>query len=190
MDSADFMMSFPTVKSVLGFDDEDQAKVESLIGWITETVNLYAGRETILKRRTVQLDGRGGDTIYLPVAPIVEVHSVKVSTSRDFDNVEALDPGLYRVSANAGMIELFRGSFPSGKGIILVDYTAGYAQDNYPANIQRYALECIQSSWDKQVNRAIGLRSKSFSDGENVQYDFEVPILTKRAFESLRLENM
>lgn len=146
----------------------DLTKVDRLVGWFGEKAykpefagilgNLITGiskevekalhRHILVASRTVTIDiDRHDDSIFLKGYPITSVVSIKNDSSRLFSSGTVVDPILYYVDLENGIVS-FDFELLWGPGALQIEYTGGMA-----ANIDAFiaAFEDITLAIDQQV---------------------------------------
>lgn len=146
----------------------DLTKVDRLIGWFGEKAykpeysrilgNMIAGisvdvekalrRHILVVARTVQVDIDRHDTsIFLKGYPNVVVTSIKNDSSRAFGSGTVVDPALYYVDSENGIVS-FDFELLWGPGALEIEYTGGMAAD---VDAFIAAFEDITLAIDQQV---------------------------------------
>lgn len=182
------IVTWEQAQAACGYTDAQKGRVEPLLDWVSALAEQIIGRSIFLADKAELLSGGGRASLLLDRAPIVTIHSIKVSAFRDWANVQPLDESLYSVRPSTGVINLLDGVWPIGRFNVQVFYGAGWAEGAFPSDIVKACLDCLQATWGKVQASAYGIKSMSMTDGTNVTYDFDVPYLAKKTFEAYRFE--
>lgn len=154
-------MALFTTSEIKEFLGITTTQYDTLLGNIAERISevcsLYTRRalEAPTSSETIYLDGTGYEYLYLPNYPIISLTSVKVSSTRDFDDTDPLTEGEdYLVYSDAGILKriwITEGIWASdsvvwdkGSGNIQVIYKAGY--ETIPNDLKHAAI-----LWGAQV---------------------------------------
>jgi hypothetical protein len=112
----------------------DKATCEAFVQGITAQVRSFCS--THLSQATYQevWDSQGSDVLIPSECPISSVVSLKIAADGKFSNVEPLAASDYAIHPSKQYLSLRYMRFPRGRGMIQVEYVAGYA--DIPKDIQ------------------------------------------------------
>ncbi len=181
--SKEYTRKILNLKTPESSTDEDE-RLDLLIDWITERAKGIIGRDLEKKERTELLDGAGGTVIILPVIPVEEVKSISLDAQRNFQ--ASIEPEEFTVNKETGVIELHNHVSPVGSKTIKVVYTAGWEQDDVPADLKMAAIEAISWNLSRLHDRQFGIKSQTTPDGVNLGYEMVLPLGAQKIFESYR----
>jgi hypothetical protein len=138
----------------------EDTKLQILIDAVNLSINAYVGRELEEAEYDEIYDGPGTDALCLRNFPIVRGESdlvtVTVAGVELDESADYTEYGWYIQNVNDGII-FNRGCWPSGRDIIQVEYTAGYAV--IPADVLLGAYE--MTSFYRTITQKTGIASES-----------------------------
>jgi hypothetical protein len=153
----------------------DEANVTAIILAAQSIAERYTERTLFLNAsKTIYLDANG-DKLLLPDAPINSVASVSYDKARAF--ASALPSSSYFVDTVAGNI-LFNRTYYGDK-VFKVVYSAGWAEDLAPKNIDTIMKELVYYIWKRQSKDQIGSRELTGAEGYRLVYDPSFPKFVK-----------
>lgn len=159
----------------------DESFAEELINQASAMAERYCGRVLASQSVTSVVDAPGGTALILPEYPVSAVTSVFIDTAREFG--AATEVTDYYLEAPTGI--LFRDTgFGSGRRVVKVIYTAGYA--TVPADLSQAIVELVQWLWGRQRSQSVGIRVSRGIDGVETEHELTMPLATQRALERYR----
>lgn len=163
-----------TFEAITGVEEallslSEKAKVEAMVKGVQAQIRTFCNSPLSSASYVEVWDSQGSDVLITKESPIISVESIKIASDGDFSNSEPLAANDYAISPTNQFIALRFASFPRGRGMIEVRYTAGFAL--IPDDIQ-LAL-CFQYSFLTKAGSNPGLESISKMD-ERQQYDKRV----------------
>lgn len=122
----------------------------------------------------IELDGRGGREIRLPVFPVSEVTSIRVDYDRDFDDADddlsASDYAL--VDKAAGLVRLkstsTQGTWPNAPGVIRATFVAGVDSPEVPSGLKDLIGRLVRHFYDLGTNQG---KPQSSQAGVSVTFE-------------------
>lgn len=136
MAEADRLVPWETVKTRLDLSDEQETEVTQLIDVASVRANQYTGRKLAARDSTIVLDGSGSSMLFLPDYPINAITSVKIDSSRDWDNDAVTD----YYADNDGI--LIRNTvWPAGRRNVQVVGNFGY--DEIPDDLAESIIQLV-----------------------------------------------
>jgi hypothetical protein len=170
-------------KTVLGFDDREDALSRYCLTTATYTIEQYCKRRLLLKRHFERIAAYGD--LLLPLAEYPVREMLAVYASGDFaGSGELLEPELYRVIPDFEEGEGLPEDMPyslslspalnRGRGLstVKVVYRAGYACGEVPADLASACLELAAWNMSRYRGRRIGMTGNvrgSGKDGEHLE---------------------
>jgi hypothetical protein len=140
-----------TVKLMLGITGTtDDTLLNALRDAADEFLPRHCGRGFCGGSFTEDHAGRGR-MVFLRQFPVATVTSVKVDSRRAFGPETALEPDLYYVHPDRGVVVSLGGPFAGGPGTVRVAYTV--ATDQVPAAVVRAYAELV-GHWYRQAKTA------------------------------------
>lgn len=169
------IQNLSTLKEALDITgSEHDAKLNGYINRATAIIEAYCQRRFLSTTYTNELySGNGSSYMMLRNYPVTSLAGVSAMQG-DFSNPswQSFDSGLFTLKSEGGVdrgitfSSSFNGSFPvyggfyNGVDNYLVTYTAGYAADAMPLDLQEACIEIV--AWLFQRRRAIpGIKSET-----------------------------
>jgi len=122
------LSEFASISSNYSSDDKEMYK--QLINSCSRFILSFL-RTDSLKYRTVSDEihnGEGSDTILTKYTPILSVSSLYSDSTHDFDDATLVDADDYYIeNADAGIVRLKHGEFPSALYSVKISYSTGYS---------------------------------------------------------------
>lgn len=146
--------------------------LKTFINEISALIENYCNRKFIAQTYTEIKDGGGTRELFFFQWPVTSITSLHIDPSRVFDSSTLIDSSDYAMETNeAGenySLVYYKGTFPLGKHIIKLIYTAGYADiASVPADLQLATKRTIAFYWKQQQNQDFTETNKSKGD-ENI----------------------
>lgn len=126
----------------------------------------YVGRRLTEGAFTEYYDGNGKSKMQLRQFPVDEIDSIHVDPLRAYGAATEVDAADIILDAEAGIVTLAAGAlFVPGPQSVKVVYTAGYADDAVPYDLQQASLLILQHHYKRQYqDQRIGITSETVGD--------------------------
>lgn len=163
-------MSFLTLQEakdyleVTGTDMD--AQIQLWLDAVSESITAYCENDFATHVITNELhDGRKADIILPKQSPVNSIQGIYLNVKSDGSGGSLLDPESYVLRDDE--IALVYLHTQRGRGIIRLDYTAGYA--TVPARVKLATQLAIQGYYNLEDKATIGIRTKA-KEGESISY--------------------
>lgn len=161
------IISTKDFRSYIQYFDDDKSISDLLEEYLLTAqgiVENYLGYPLEVTEYKRFYSGTGQDRIYLDVAPIQEVSSIKVNdTELDLEDLIIEKDSI--ISANGKPI------FPSGLNNIEIEFRAGYTDDESGALVRSVIMRIAALLWT-EGNGNIGITGRSGADGSKTFVSF------------------
>jgi hypothetical protein len=185
-ESAGALVSWETVKNILGLDEDQEEFARFLINAASAQAEQYAGR--ILAARDVAhiLDTAGGRSVMLKSYPVVSINRVCIDIGHAFPAELDLAVSEYSVLWEEGIIRLYNRRFPCEIDSLLFEGRLGY--EPVPEDLQQAAIECVSANLRRiGPNGTIGIKSMTAQGGiVTTNYEIDVPVSSRNVFTGYR----
>jgi uncharacterized phiE125 gp8 family phage protein len=194
LDAAIALVSLASAKAALGITaSSEDDNIERLIDRMSAFAGSYCGRKFISASYTKEYDGHDDTILLLDQYPVTAVTSVKIDSSREFEAASLVDADDYDLDVDAGLIKLVgigQTLFPKGLGNIQVVYTAGYATNAVPHDLQHAVLLMVTATYKKDFQqKRSGISSETVGD-KTVTYESEaIPKAAMKILDQYRIAN-
>ncbi|MDT4761824.1 hypothetical protein [Sphaerochaeta sp. PS] len=174
MDTAD-LITLDRLRDGYGFTIAPGSRTEAMYERLIPAASLaclhFVGRDLHLRQVTEYQDGNGHDRLMLDEKPVASIVSLSVDALHAF--ASSLDPSLYRVDGETGIVTLYGMQTPYVKDCIRVVYMAGY--EAIPADIEAAVADTIQMMARRVTGVAGGVTSRTMADGGTEQLETVAP---------------
>jgi len=172
------LVTWEKAKDVLHLDDDQQELVEFLISAASAQAEKIADRFLAARDIVLTLDSSGGREILLPSYPVNYI-------TRVFKNEDELQPNLYSMRAQAGILR-FKERIQRGWDAIRFEGNIGY--DPVPDDLQQAAIEIVSANLRRFAGSggSVGIKSMSAQGAITTQYEIDVPLSSRSVFMSYR----
>jgi hypothetical protein len=181
------LVSWETVKAVLGLDEDQEDLAVFLINAASAQAESHAGRILAARQTVIALDTDGGQIALLPSFPVGAVDRLCLDPDHQFPPEKDLSPEEYSLLPAEGIIRLYRRRFPRGLSSLLFSGTVGY--DPIPGDLQQAAVEAVAANLRRlgSGGSAVGLKSISAPNGIGAAYyEIDIPVSSRSIFASYR----
>jgi len=198
------LATLTNVKDVLGISAEQtvhDSVLQSIVNNVSATIERAAGRPLLRDHSRIEIFPGGNKQIRVGAFPIVEVHSIRESSTRDFDDSDnytelvegtdyVIEAGSDGLEGSSGVIRRLNGDWLGSKnspGQVQVRYTGGYKTDeesdleNTSVTLNSTALVddfSVQSSSDVLGNAS---HSISLASGDTISVWTDIVAFTRFA---------
>jgi uncharacterized phiE125 gp8 family phage protein len=162
------LLTTDQLKSYLGISHaSDDTLIGEIIDEISESVETHLGREVMKKARTEYYNPRGAKDLYLKHRPVDTDEAITIVEETNVPRVydaTALTTSQYLLDDEAGVIQRYGGSFPSGVKSLKVTYTAGWATaagTAVPTDIMKAAKIWCAQQYYRAKHGADGISSEN-----------------------------
>jgi hypothetical protein len=142
----------------------DDPLLQNLITAVSVAVIRYLGRNILSAQYTAVMDGNGAALLPLPQYPITAVSSLKINNVAKSALVDYGDGGFIFRGREVGF-QNASDKFTLGIANVAISYTAGYATDAVPSDLEQAVVEMVVVNY--QNKDKLGWVSKSLA-GESV----------------------
>ena len=189
MSQVDDLVLWETVREVMGGAVSDQEITEHLITAASVAANNFTSRKLAARVYNQETDdeiydGTGSQILYLRQFPVNSITAIYEDVDRSWGASTEIDSGSYTFYPNRGKI-IFDGILFSWPRTIKVDYNAGYAPIDTPADLVQ-AILIIVDYWKKRTDdhgwgvTAVGVESK------RIAYQLGIPKQAKELMQQYR----
>jgi len=180
------LITWGQVMAVLNLEDDRKELTEFLISAASAQAEKFAGRFLAARDVSLKMDTGGGRELLLPSYPVNSVARVCIDMRRIFPGGNDLAADQYSVKAEAGIIRLHRGQFPSGYDSVLFEGNIGYAA--VPHDLQQAVIEIISANIRRFAasGGGVGIKQMSANNQITTQYEIDVPLSSRSIFMSYR----
>jgi hypothetical protein len=182
------LVSWETVKAILGLDDSQQEFAEFLINAASAQAERQAGRILAARQTTAVMDTDGGSLALLPSYPVVSLDRLCLDPDHAFPPEKDLAPGEYSLLAEEGIVRLYRRHFPRAFSCLLFSGALGY--NPVPGDLQQAIVEAVAANLRRLGGGgggSVGLKSMTAPNGIGVTYyEIDIPASSRNVFASYR----
>jgi hypothetical protein len=185
--SAAALVSWETVKDILGLDDGQKDMAAFLVNAASAQAEQIAGRILAARQASLALDTDGGSVALLPSYPVASVGRLCLDPDRLFPPEKDLAPEEYSLLAGEGVVRLLRRRFPRGFACLLFAGTLGY--DPVPGDLQQAVAEAVAANLRRlgSGGSGVGLKSMTAPGGIGATYyEIDLPASSRNVFASYR----
>ena len=180
------LIDFELAKTILGFDDEDQTKVEFFINSISQSIEQITDRKLHASDYTHYFDGDDNSQIILKQFPINSITEINMDVNRSFSSETELSSSDYRCNDELGIIKLYDKEKPEGEDVIKVTYSAGFT--SIPTDLEQAVLETLNWNWNRFQSNNIGYTNLS-GDGMSAMPELKIPSSAYQVIMSYRKQS-
>lgn len=162
-------------------DVRSDAVLEQLANAVSEDLERLTGRVFVTRTISDRFDSRRRPRFALRGYPVTAVSAFTI------DGV-AVDPTLYTLDSECGIVTLYGGAWLSATGVddVLITYTAGYERADLPASVLQAACELLAFTYQTWSAGLSNMQSAQIG-GASLSPAGAMPWSLKDKIESLRL---
>jgi hypothetical protein len=178
--AANALATFADSKTMFGYQDDEQSKVESLINIASSRMEAYCRRKLAARDCVSLLDGTGRDSLILPEYPVTSITRLSIDSGRVFDASSDVASTEYSLRSEDGIVRLYAGTFGRAgfPDCVRVQFNAGYslAHDQY-AVLRAACLEYVDWLKSRFANPGqIGKKGEYSADKVSISFETEMPL--------------